>query len=85
MSNRRHARRTDGFSKTFRGHMAMMHLWMLHYNFCRARMTLKTTPTVEAGIDDEVRDVAWISGLIEANAPKPKKPGPRNRKQTKRG
>ena len=31
---------------------------------------------MEAGLSDTLRDWGWIVGLMDANAPDPKKPGP---------
>ena len=75
-TNRRYARKTNAFSKKFARHIAMMHLSLLHYNFCRIHMSLRVTPAMEAGIDPELHDLEWIVGLIDAAAPQPKKPGP---------
>lgn len=77
MSNRRFTRKTDGFSKKMKRHEAMMHLWALHYNFCRIHGSLRVTPAMEAGIDGKLRDMDWIVGLIEDITEPPKKPGPK--------
>ena len=77
MSNRRFTHKTDGFSKKMKRHEAMMHLWALHYNFCRIHSTLRVTPAMEAGIDDKLHDMDWIVDLIEAITKPPKKPGPK--------
>jgi len=75
--NRRYVRKGTGFSKTFRDHMAMAHLSFVYYNFCCIHRTLRVSPAMAAGIDDTLRDIDWIVGLIEKNTPKPKKPGPK--------
>lgn len=77
MSNRRFTRKTDGFSKKLKRHEAMMHLWAVHYNFCRIHGTLRVTPAMEAGIDDKLHDVDWIVDLIDEITEPPKKPGPK--------
>lgn len=77
MSNRRFTRKTDGYSKKLSKHVAMMHLWAVHYNFCRIHKTLRVTPAMEAGIDDSLHDVDWIVDLIEKEARPTKKPGPK--------
>ncbi|MDE0695825.1 MAG: hypothetical protein OXH76_08350 [Boseongicola sp.] len=77
MGNRRYTRKTNGFSKTLARHKALLHLQFTHYNFCRIHTTLRVTPAMEAGIDDTLRDLEWIVDLIDANTPKPKKPGPK--------
>ena len=65
MSNRRYARRTNAFSKMFSKHIAMMHLWVVHYNFCRMHASLSVTPAMEAGLTETLHDVEWIVGLID--------------------
>ena len=77
MSNRRFTRKTDGFSKKMKRHEAMMHLWAVHYNFCRIHKTLRVTPAMDAGIDEKLHNVDWIVGLIEDITKPPKKPGPK--------
>lgn len=52
----------------------MLALDFLHYNFRRVHKSLRVTPSMEAGLDTTVRDCAWIVGLIDARAPKPKRP-----------
>ena len=75
MSNRRYARKTNAFSKMFSKHIAMMHLWALHYNFCRIHSTLRVTPAMEAGLTDTLHDVEWIVQLIDLTTAASKKPG----------
>ena len=77
MGNRRLTRLTNAFSKKLERHVAMLNLFFLHYNFCRIHGTLRVTPAMEAGLETTVRDLEWIVGLIDANAPKPGKPGPK--------
>lgn len=77
MGNRRFTRKTDAFSKKMKKHEAMMHLWALHYNFCRIHQTLRVTPAMEAGIDSKLHDMDWIVDLIENITDPPKKPGPK--------
>lgn len=77
MGMRRFTRLTNAFSKRVEKHAAMVALYALHYNFCRIHKTLRVTPAMEAGLSDTVRDLEWIVGLIDANAPKPNKPGPK--------
>ena len=72
MSMRRFTRLTNAFSKAMEKHVAMLSLYFLHYNYCRIHKTLRVTPAMEAGLSDTVRDTAWIVGLIEARAPKPR-------------
>ena len=77
MENRRYARKTNAFSKMFSRHVAMMNLWAVYYNFCRDHMSLRITPAMDAGIDDERHDFKWIVGLIDKMTPPPNKPGPK--------
>ena len=77
MGTRRFTRLTNACSKRIEKHAAMVALYALHYNFCRIHGTLEATPAMEAGLSDTVRDLEWIVGLIDANAPKPSKPGPK--------
>ena len=74
MGNRRFTRLTNGFSKNLDKHAAMVHLFFLHYNFCRIHKTLGVTPAMEAGITDTLRDMEWVVGLIDAQFPRPKRP-----------
>lgn len=76
MGNRRFTRLTNAFSKKIDNHLHMLSLYFCHYNFCRIHKTLRVTPAMEAGIADTVNDMDWIVGLIDANAPAPKKRGP---------
>ena len=77
MGMRRFTRLTNAFSKRIEQHAAMVALYALHYNYCRIHSTLKVTPAMEAGLCDTAHDLEWIVGLIDANAPKPNKPGPK--------
>ena len=78
MGMRRFTRLTNAFSKRrVEKHWAMVSLYFLHYNFCRIHKTLRVTPAMELGLDDTVRDCAWIVSLIDARAPEPKRPGPK--------
>ena len=80
---RRFTRLTNGFSKRVEKLVAMLHIYFLHYNFCRIHKTLRVTPAMEAGLSDTVRDCEWIVGLIDAAAPKPNRPKKyRTRRQT---
>ena len=74
---RRFTRLTNAFSKQLENHLHMLSLYFVHYHFCRVHKSLRTSPTMAAAVDDKLRDVAWIVGLIDARAPKPTKPGPK--------
>jgi len=60
MQNRRLTRLTNGFSKKWANHRAMLALSFAYYNYCRPHMTLtknagaKTTPAMAAGLEDHV-------------------------------
>ncbi len=74
MGMRRFTRKSNAFSKKVVNHVHMCSLYFLFYNFCRIHQTLEVTPALQAGIDDRLRDIAWIVDLIDARAPKPKRP-----------
>ena len=80
MGMRRFTRLTNGFSKKLENHLNMLSLYFVHYNFVRIHKTLKMTPAMAAGVSDTLYDTAWIVGLIDANAPAPKKRGPYKKK-----
>ena len=77
MANRRFTRKTNAFSKGMARHEAAMHLFAVHYNFCRIHQTLRVTPAMEAGLTDTLYDMGWIVDLIEEVTKPPKKPGPK--------
>jgi hypothetical protein len=47
-------RLTNGHSKKWANHEAMMGLYFAWYNFCRKHATLKTSPAVAQGLTDQV-------------------------------
>ena len=61
MGNRRFTRKTNAFSKKFAKHKDMMHLWMLHYNFCHIHGTLRITPAMEADLTSTIKDCSGSS------------------------
>ena len=67
-------------SKKVESHLHMLSLYFVHYNFVRIHKTLKMTPAMAAGISDALHDIEFIVGLIDANAPAPKKRGPYKKK-----
>ena len=77
MSMRRFTRLTNAFSKKLQNMIYALALYFVFYNFCRIHKTVKMSPAMAAGITDTLRDVEWIVGLVDAAAPKPKKPGPK--------
>lgn len=50
MQIRRLTRLTNGFSKKWDNHWAMLCLYFAWYNFCRIHRTLRVTPAMEAGV-----------------------------------
>lgn len=80
MGMRRLTRLNNCFSKKLENHLNMLSLYFVHYNFVRIHKTLKMTPAMAAGVSDTLHDTAWIVGLIDANAPAPKKRGPYKKK-----
>ena len=77
MGMRRFTRLTNAFSKRIENHIHMLSLYFVWYNFCRIHKTLKCSPAMAAGVTDTLRDMEWIVGLIDAQAPTPKRPGPK--------
>lgn len=75
--NKRYSRRTLAFSKRRGPHLASMDLLAVYNDFCWIHGFLDVTPAKEVGIDDQLRDMEWIAGLIDANAPPPRKPVPK--------
>ena len=71
----RFTRSTNAFSKRVPNHLAMVSLYVTYYNFVRPHGSLKKkTPAMAAGLSDHRRDMKWVVGLIDARAPKPKRP-----------
>jgi transposase-like protein/IS1 family transposase len=54
MQIRRLTRLTNGFSKKWENHWAMLCLYFAWYNFCRIHRTIRVTPAMQAGISDHV-------------------------------
>ena len=76
MSMRRYTRLTNAFSKKIQNHAHSLALYYVWYNFCRVHRSLRVTPAMAAGITSTLHDMEWIVGLIDARAPKPRRPGP---------
>jgi len=67
MTLRRFTRLTNGFSKKWDNHAAMISLFVAWYNSCRPHMSLgrKTTPAMAQGLTDH----AWtVEELLEKAA-----------------
>ena len=74
MGMRRFTRLTNAFSKKLENHCHMLNLFFVHYNFARIHKTLRVSPAMEAGLVDTLYDMEWIAGMVEEQAPKPKRP-----------
>jgi len=73
MSNRRHTRLTNAFSKKAENHAHSMALYFMHYNFVRIHQTLRVTPAMAAGVTDKLwsfEDVVQVIEEWEARQPK---------------
>jgi len=65
MSVRRFTRLTNAFSKKLENHVAALALHFLAYNFVRVHGTLKTTPTVAAGVARRPWKIEDVVALID--------------------
>ena len=63
MSNRRHTRLTNAFSKSLQHHTAMQNIFIAAYNFTRKHGTIKTSPAMASGLTNEVWSIEKL--LIE--------------------
>ncbi|MFO1109928.1 MAG: hypothetical protein U1E61_12135 [Bradyrhizobium sp.] len=54
MSQKRFARRTNGFSRKLDLHASAVSLYVARYNLCRVHEALHTTPAVALGIAERV-------------------------------
>ena len=53
---------------------AVVNLYALHHNYCQVQADSEATPAMAAGLDKKVRDTSWIVELIDARAPRPRRP-----------
>ena len=60
MGVRRFTRLTNGFSKKWENHAAMIMLWFAFYNFCRVHSSIRVTPAMEAGITDHIWELSEL-------------------------
>ena len=81
MGMRRFTRLTNAFSKKLENHLHTLSLYFVHYNFCRVHKSLRMSPAMAAGVSDTLHDMEWIVGLIDARAPKPKRPATYRKRQ----
>lgn len=82
MGMRRFTRLTNGFSKKLENHLHMLSLYFVHYNFVRVHKSLRMTPAMAAGVTDTLRDMEWLSDLVDSAAPKPGPRGPYKKQGT---
>ena len=65
MSNRRHTRLTNAFSKSKQHHAAMQNIFIAAYNFCRKHGSLKMSPAMASGLAESVwsmENLIWEVG-----------------------
>lgn len=60
MSMRRFTRLTNGFSKKFENHAAMVAIYTVWYNWVRLHKTLRVTPAIEAKLTDRTWTLAEL-------------------------
>ena len=76
MSMRRFTRLTNAFSKKLENHAHAVALHIWHYNFCRLHQTIKVTPAMEAGVTNQLWEIADLVRLIDEATPPPEPRGP---------
>jgi IS1 family transposase len=82
MGNRRFTRLTNAFSKKLVNHSHSLALYFFHYNFCRTHKSLKVTPTMQAGVTDELMDMGHLVRLVDMMEEPAKPRGPYKKKET---
>jgi len=73
---RRFTRLTNGFSKKFENHAAMVAVHSVYYNFARIHKTLRITPAMAVGLSDHVWSLEEIVQMADNYLPKPGERGP---------
>ena len=63
-----------GAARPMETYRAVVNLYALHHNYCKVQAHSGATPAMAAGLDKEVRDTTWIVQLIDARAPRPRRP-----------
>lgn len=73
---RRYTRRGTTASKTMEGHVSVLAIYFVYYNFCRSHMSLGafTTPAMAAGLADEMYDFEWMIRLADGEVELPPRP-----------
>lgn len=82
MHNRRFTRLTNAFSKRFAGHLHMVALYTVFYNFIRIHKSLRVTPAMAAGVTSTLWTFEDLVGRIDRYAPAPKPRGPYKARKT---
>ena len=67
MSMRRFTRLTNAFSKKVENLKAAVALHFAHYNFVRVHKTLRVTPAMEAGIENQIWSMRDLVELADSN------------------
>ena len=65
MDMRRFTRLTNAFSKKLENHMHAVSFYFMVYNFVKIHKTIKTTPTMEAGVTTYLWSMEDIVMMIE--------------------
>ena len=74
MHNRRFTRLTNAFSKKFDGHVQMVAIWTVWYNWIRIHKNLRVTPAMASGLTDRLWSFEEIVAGMDAIAPKAGRP-----------
>ena len=82
MGMRRFTRLTNAFSKKVENHLHSLSLYFVHYNFVRIHKSLRVTPAMQAGLTDTLHDMDWLVDLVDAAAPKPRRPATYKRRNS---
>jgi hypothetical protein len=76
MGMRRFTRLTNGFSKKFENHAAMVAIHSVYYNFSRIHKTLRITPAMAAGLSESIWTLEDLITMADSYAPASKPRGP---------
>ena len=76
MSLRRFTRLTNAFSKKIDNHCHALALYFVFYNFVKIHKSLRVTPAMQVGLEEQAWEMEDILALIDALKPTPKKRGP---------
>lgn len=66
MQNRRFTRLTNDFSKRVANHAYQVALYVVSHNWVRIHQSLDMTPAMSVGLPSELREMDWLTGLVEA-------------------